>query len=113
MTQDTKTQIEISESDLGLWFGVDGKAIKNQEQLDLAIIALAGLYGKRFGSLLQMQNIHRFVHLDDAEIDEDLFTFLSFSADRAFQYLNTLLPEGYEFNFEGAEYQNFILEKSK
>lgn len=110
--QETITKIEIDESDLGVWFGIDGNAIKTQEQLDLAVIALAGLYGKRSASIAELKKAHAIVHEDDPDIPQDLYFALSLKADSAFKYLNQLLPEGYEFEFEGLDYSQFTLRRS-
>ena len=110
--QETINKIEIDESDLGVWFGIDGKAINTQEQLDLAVIALAGLYGKRSASLSELKQVHSVVYEDDPEISRDLFIALSLKADRAVKYLNQILPEGYEFDFEGMDYSQFTLRRT-
>jgi hypothetical protein len=110
--QETITKIEIDESDLGVWFGIDGKAINTQEQLDLAVIALAGLYGKRSATLAEMKKVHALVYEDEPEISQDLFFALSLKADKAVRYLNQILPEGYEFDFEGMDYSQFTLRRT-
>jgi hypothetical protein len=107
--------ILITEQDLGTWFSVDGKAIKNQEQLDMAIIALAGLHGYKPIRQNQLDALNQKIqNTDESErADSDLVMALTMMSDSCLQYLNHHLPTGYKFDFAGLAYDNFILRKSK
>ena len=107
----TKNKIEITDSDLGFWFGIDGKAIANQEQLDLAIVALAGLYGFMPMRPREMKALHHFVY-SKSEFDDGELMAMTMLSERAVRHLNKSLPAGYKFDFEGEEYDKFVLIKS-
>ena len=107
--------ILIKENDLGTWFSIDGKAIKTQEQLDMAIIALAGLHGYKPLRQAQLNLLNEKIQNADADVkaDSDLIMALTMMSDACLQYLNHHLPTGYKFDFGGIAYDNFILRKSK
>ena len=105
--------IIVSEADLGYWFGIDGKAIKTQEQLDLAIIALAGIYGYKPVRQSQLDILNKVVHEHDGEPETEMMMMMTAMSDACLKYLNHKLPTGYKFDFEGLAYENFILRKSK
>ena len=105
--------ISVNETDLGYWFGIDGKAIKTQEQLDLAIIALAGVYGYKPMRQRQLEMLNKVVKEQDDEPNEEMLMMMTMMSDACLKYLNNKLPTGYKFDFEGLAYENFILRKSK
>lgn len=106
--------ILITEQDLGTWFRIDGKAIKTQEQLDMAIIALAGLYGYKPLRQNQLNQLNKVVNqLGEDEADSEMLMAMTMMSDACLKYLNKQLPTGYKFDFEGLAYENFILRKSK
>ena len=105
--------IPVDENDLGYWFGIDGKAIKTQEQLDMAIVALAGLYGYKPMRQCQLNILNKVVHENDGDPDSEMLMMMTMMSDACLKYLNKHLPTGYKFDFEGLAYENFILRKSK
>ena len=112
----TSRKISINpETDLGAWFGIDGKAIKTQAQLDLAVIALAGAYGFTANDLDSLAKIHNFVYqVEDsgAELCKEITFMLIDAAEACIQFLNASLPAGYKFTFTGEEYDTLELVKS-
>ena len=103
------------ENDLGAWFGIDGKSIKTQSQLDLAVIALAGAYGFKVARHRDLAKVHKFVYeLENSgeELCGELSSILIMSAEVCTQFLNSILPSGYEFTFTGEEYDTLELVKS-
>lgn len=105
--------ILVSEADLGYWFGIDGKAIKTQEQLDMAIVALAGIYGYKPMRQCQLDILNKVVHENNDEPDNEMLMVMTMMSDACLKFLNKHLPTGYKFDFEGLAYENFILRKSK
>lgn len=105
--------IPVTEADLGFWFGIDGKAIKTQEQLDMAIVALAGLYGYKPLRQCQLDILNKVVHENDDEPEHEMLMMMTAMSEVCLKYLNKHLPTGYKFDFEGIAYENFILRKSK
>jgi elongation factor P hydroxylase len=105
--------IIVKESDLGRWFGIDGKAIKTQEQLDLAIIALAGVYGYKPVRQNQLNILNKVIHNFEGEPDAEMLMAMTAMSEACLKFLNKHLPTGYKFDFEGLAYENFILRKSK
>lgn len=106
------TTINVTDSDLGRWFGIDGKAIKNQEQLDLAIIALAGLYGYKPARQRQLNEMHKYVYGVD-EVESTAVLLLGMAADSCLDFLNSALPEGYKFDLQGMGEYDFVLTSKK
>lgn len=109
-----RSKIKVTESrDLGFWFGIDGVAIKNQPQLDLAVIALAGLYGLRVAPKQALADLHNYVHSfdDENDIDPELVTNLISVAEVCTQYLNSVVERGYKFTFTGDDYSQLELVK--
>jgi hypothetical protein len=103
------------ETDLGAWFGIDGKSIKNQPQLDLAVIALAGAYGFKVARHRDLALVHKFVYKlenEGEELDSEFENLLIASAEVCTQFLNSILPSGYKFTFTGEEYDTLELVKS-
>jgi hypothetical protein len=103
------------ETDLGVWFGIDGKAIKNQPQLDLAVIALAGVYGFKVARHRDLARVHKFIHNlenENEELDFEFENLLIASAEVCVKFLNSILPTGYQFTFTGEEYDTLELVKS-
>lgn len=106
--------ILVTDNDLGRWFGIDGKAIKTQEQLDMAIIALSGLYGYKPLRQNQLNQLNKVVNeLGDGEVDSEMLMAMTMMSEACLKFLNHHLPTGYKFDFEGLAYENFILRKSK
>lgn len=108
------SKIKVTESrDLGYWFGIDGVAIKNQPQLDLAVISLASLYGLEIISERKFKEIHTYIYSHDSEetMDEGLVNALIALAEVCTQYLNQSVERGYKFEFTGADYSKLELVK--
>ena len=105
--------ILVDDSDLGRWFGIDGKAIKTQEQLDMAIVALAGLYGYKPMRQCQLDILNKVIHEHDGEPEHEMLMMMTMMSEACMKFLNHHLPTGYKFDFEGLAYENFILRKSK
>ena len=103
---DTKTQIEIDDNDLGVWFSIDGKGIKTQTEMDLALIALAECYGLFVAPIGFMMKLHTHIHSGE-EVTKKLSHLLIDRAEVAVRYLNDLVDDKYEFAFRGDEYENF------
>jgi len=106
---DTTTEIQIDKGDLGVWFSIDGKGIKNQVEMDLALIALAENYGFFSGPPAFIKKLHEFVHgVDDVEEISKKLTFLLIDqAEKAIQFLNNRIDSRYKFDFSGEEFENF------
>lgn len=112
----TSEKISINpETDLGVWFGIDGKSIKTQSQLDLAVIALAGLYGFKVGRHRDLAKFHAFVYEVENSGEKlcgEVTVALIEAAEDCIQFLNASLPDGYKFTFTGEEYDTMELVKS-
>lgn len=106
--------IQIKDTDFGFWFGIDGVAIKNQPQLDLAVIQLASVYGFTIDQpACVMETLYAAVSQieDESELPHDPTHFLIWQAESAIQYLNAHLPAGAKFDFSGEEYDQLHLVK--
>lgn len=103
----TTTEIQIDENDLGVWFSIDGKGIKTQIEMDLALINLAEIYGFFSGPSVFMQKLHTFVHSGEEVVSKKLTGLLIDQAEKAVQYLNNRIDSRYEFQFTGKEFENF------
>lgn len=103
--------IKISDAELGVWFGIDGEAIKTQPQLDLAVIALAELHGFEMPKGIDLEGLHKLVH----ETDEDslcptIVSELIWQCELATRYLNGLVNDkGFRFTFTGEHYDRLVL----
>lgn len=105
--------LSLTERDLGVWFKLDGVAIKTQPQLDVAVLSLATLYGLPIPDC-QLELVYAVVHStdDEDELDRELVHWLIATSEIAMKYLNHLAnPLGYEFTFFGEEYENLALYK--
>lgn len=104
--------LPITDKDLGEWFRVDGVAIKNQMELDLAVINLAEMYGIPVAPAEMMatiaRDVARYDQQDDSEVNY-LELFLCSLSDKAFQAMNSLLPDGFRFDYRGSDYSKFWL----
>lgn len=104
--------LSLTERDLGVWFKLDGVAIKTQPQLDVALLSLATLYGLPIPDC-QLELVYKVVHeTDEDELDSELVMWLISASEIAIKFLNHLAnPAGYEFSFFGEEYENLALYK--
>jgi hypothetical protein len=107
------SNLVLTEQDLGVWFKLDGVAIKTQPQLDVALLSLATLYGLPIPDC-QLELVYQVVHSTDHEedLDDDLVIWLIAVSELAIKYLNNLANRaGYEFKFVGEDYENLTLYK--
>lgn len=105
-----KNSLSLSERDLGVWFKLDGVAIKNQEQLDLAVIALAENYGLHFLPAPTMFALNGLVNA--GVVSEQITDTLIVGCELAIRHLNDLATkEGYKFSFTGDQYEQLTLYK--
>ena len=109
--------MEITNKELGVWFGIDGVAIKNQSQLDLAVISLARNYGFRQDedSNEFLEIAHKYFH-EDIEREEDAHSSavetLILVCEEAIRFLNKLAGEqGFVFTFDGEDYDTLVLKQ--
>lgn len=107
------SKIKVTESrDLGYWFGIDGVAIRNQVEFDLAVISLASLYGLRVAPEEMLRETLKFVReQEEYEIPEELVDNLIIVAEACIKYLNSVVDRGYKFEFTGEDYSRLELVK--
>ena len=98
----------VTDKDLGVWFGMDGHAIKTQPQLDLAVIALAEMHGFKMPEGIDLDGLHTLVHETENEDDlcKTIVNELIWQSELALQHLNKLVSDkGYRFGFTGEAYE--------
>lgn len=101
--------MQLSDKDLGVWFGINGTSIKTQMELDLAVISLALNYG--FDELTEcMVSVIQKELEEGTEHEEELEMLLIDKCDKATKFLNALAKkQGYEFRYSGEEYDTLEL----
>lgn len=99
--------MKVTDADLGVWFGIDGKSIKTQSELDLAVIALAGVYGF---DKVDGEGLKAFHEMVSGKSDEELCSgavdSLIWYAELAIRHLNEVAKTaGCKFDFTGERYE--------
>lgn len=103
--------MELTNRDLGVWFGVNGVSIKSQMELDFAIISLANNYGYVELEVEELRYFYTYFYIRGEEGDNDTEEILMYYGQRALKFLNEMAEQqGYKFDFGGEEYDTLVLQ---
>lgn len=90
-----KNTLDVSEKNLGVW--IEGSSVRNPIEFNLAIVDLAREHHFEMNHQVWENDKPMFLN---GHATFDMVEDLSFVTDTALDYLNSLLPVGYYFDFE-------------